>query len=466
MEHNASPHHWRTSCRAPLLLMLVSQQLAQADALVAHGIARVPIELGGAVYIGPSQGEPPLTTELAARGCVVGRYKGYSLGFPAFTQPTGSHTLNAPALLENATSIRCTMPPVRTAGNTTIVLDTRDPARCRGWPVCGGPHRFACNASQQGGFGCAWMEYFALFAPAFSRRPYVGEDTGAIVVETDYSLAGMLLHLSATVGGVAVRGSIEGGRRSRLEFSLASLPAWVNEMVSITVTLPDGTNITKTRKFLRAPPPSANATTTVVQSDGESPGLLFDGQRQLANGWFGSWNISSQGPGGISFISKGGIRPDKSFLLPGQEANYSKQWAEIHSYLDAAADAGVHVMSWIGIDTWAICRTGFPATGEGVHAGCQKTWPNGSTICVNSSDSNPDRCTGGHHIFDPVAAQQLEAFVLDNVRQLRNHSANAGFYGCDDCCHTSKGFALGGAEVKQLAQIYDILFEHDPCELH
>lgn len=191
------------------------------------------------------------------------------------------------------------------------------------------------------------MEYFALFAPAFSRRPYVGEDMGAIVVETDYSLAGMLLHLSATVGGITVGGRIEGGRRSRLEFSLASLPPWVNEMVSITLTLPDGTNITKARKFLRAPPPSADATTTVVQSDGESPGLLFDGQRQLANGWFGSWNISSQGPGGISFISKGGIRPDRSFLLPGQEANYSKQWAEIHAYLDAAADAGAHSLSLV-----------------------------------------------------------------------------------------------------------------------
>ena len=372
----------------PLLLVLLLQG-QQLEALVARGIARVPIELGGVVHVSPAPSEQPLSAELAARGCVVGRWKGYSLNLPAFTQPAGDgegHTLRAPAQLENATSLRCAMPPVLTAGNTTIVLDTANStgSRCRGWPVCAGQHRFACNATQQGGYGCAWVEYFALFAPAFSRRPYISEDVGAIVVETDYSLAGQRLRLTATVGGgVVVQGSIDGGRRASLEFSLASLPLWMNENVNISLTLPDGTTITKTRKFLRAPPPAANATTTVVQTDGASPGLLFDGQRQLANGWFGNWNLSagishhdgsivprgsrgsialprgggSSGGGGISFVSKGGIKPDRRFLLPGQEANYSKQWADIHSYLDAAADVGVHVMSWIGIDTWAICRT-------------------------------------------------------------------------------------------------------------
>jgi len=206
----------------PLLLVLLLQG-QQLEALVARGIARVPIELGGVVHVSPAPSEQPLSAELAARGCVVGRWKGYSLNLPAFTQPAGDgegHTLRAPAQLENATSLRCAMPPVLTAGNTTIVLDTANStgSRCRGWPVCAGPHRFACNATQQGGYGCAWVEYFALFAPAFSRRPYISEDVGAIVVETDYSLAGQRLRLTATVGGgVVVQGSIDGGRRASLE---------------------------------------------------------------------------------------------------------------------------------------------------------------------------------------------------------------------------------------------------------
>jgi hypothetical protein len=37
------------------------------------------------------------------------------------------------------------------------------------------PHRFSCGAPQQGGYACAFLEHFALFAPAFGRRPYFAE---------------------------------------------------------------------------------------------------------------------------------------------------------------------------------------------------------------------------------------------------------------------------------------------------
>ncbi len=64
--------------RLPALL-LFSQLVVAVDALVAHSNARVPIELGGTVYIGPSRSEAAFTAELAARGCVVGRYRSDSI---------------------------------------------------------------------------------------------------------------------------------------------------------------------------------------------------------------------------------------------------------------------------------------------------------------------------------------------------------------------------------------------------
>ena len=70
---------------------------------------------------------------------------------------------------------------------------------------------------------------------------------------------------------------------------------------------------------------------------------------------------------------------------PGYEANYTHQWAEMHGYLDSVAAAGMHVYVWVGLDTLAICRTGYPATGEGVDAGCQKlNETTGLPICLNS----------------------------------------------------------------------------------
>jgi hypothetical protein len=236
--------------------------------------------------------------------------------------------------------------------------------------------------------------------------------------------------------------------------------------VPITLTLPSGANITKMRRFMRAPAPTAaNASAvTTVQVDHESPGLLFDGIRRLANGWFGSPGDKLQewGREGLTFVSKGGLRPNRALMRPGQEANYTAQWAELHAYLDNASAAGVHVMSWIGLDTWAICRTGYPATGEGEDAGCQKLRPDGTPVCSNASDPNPASCKSGHHVYDPVAAAELEAYVFDNVRQLRHHPAVAGYYGCDDCCHLSKGVQQRTNEYRQLAEVHELIFARDP----
>ena len=34
---------------------------------------------------------------------------------------------------------------------------------------------------------------------------------------------------------------------------------------------------------------------------------------------------------------------------------------------------------------------------------------------------------------------RYEEWVFESVRRLRDHPAVAGYYGCDDCCHTGRG---------------------------
>ena len=273
------------SVRAALpMVLLVFLVCSQPQATVAlHTADRVSIERGGDVSaVHASLGEPPFTRAVFARGCYVWRAKGFTLQYPGFTMPGGKGTLShiiAQATFINSTHLRCAIPPVRTSGNTTISINASMYAPlppgskplCRGWPNCIGPHRFVCNSTLQGGFSCASFEHFALFAPAFSRRPrpFIREITGAMVVQTDKSLRSTELTLSATIGGVLVSGTIRGGQRSKLEFDLRKFAPLLSEKVHITLALglklPDGTVLSRMRQFLRAPPPAKGITASTVQ---------------------------------------------------------------------------------------------------------------------------------------------------------------------------------------------------------
>ena len=74
----------------------------------------------------------------------------------------------------------------------------------------------------------------------------------------------------------------------------------------------------------------------------QSSGLLVLYRPSLADILFlVSRKLQEWGREGLTFVNKGGIKPNRAFMRPGQEANYTAQWQEMHAYLDNASAAGV-----------------------------------------------------------------------------------------------------------------------------
>ena len=100
----------------------------------------------------------------------------------------GGVFVNVSATVLSGDTLRCDKPVgAVTAGNTTIcvhALDASPPGKQRkaGYGVP--------NCLALGPYGEANTEHFATFAPAFSRRPYIRETEGALLVRLDASLAG------------------------------------------------------------------------------------------------------------------------------------------------------------------------------------------------------------------------------------------------------------------------------------
>ena len=111
------------------------------------------------------------------------------------------------------------------------------------------------HACSSGPYACAFIEHFAAFAPAFGRRPYYAESEGAVVIKTDYSLAGEALVLHATLNGSSIFGPqgshFIGGEQKLFIFSLNAFPPHLSERVNITLVRADGRVATKPRRFLR-----------------------------------------------------------------------------------------------------------------------------------------------------------------------------------------------------------------------
>ena len=130
---------------------------------------RLPLELGGGLVIQPSQG--PAFTSSEVYECVLSRKGQFSPILPQKGfKKTGVKVL-APARMLNAGAISCAVPRVVTAGNTTVCIHTQRNQSCavKEWPP---PSQWPL----------AFLEHFALFAPAFSRRPYVREIEGKLQV--------------------------------------------------------------------------------------------------------------------------------------------------------------------------------------------------------------------------------------------------------------------------------------------
>ena len=116
--------------------------------------ARLAVELAADVTLRASAGEPPFTRALADQGCFVDRVKntGFTVVLPGFARGVkGKDGIGINATFISPSELRCHVPKLITAGNTSIV---------------------AGNGTASAPYAPAYFESFALISPAFGRRPY------------------------------------------------------------------------------------------------------------------------------------------------------------------------------------------------------------------------------------------------------------------------------------------------------
>ena len=124
---------------------------------------------------------------------------------------------------------------------------------------------------------------------AVGRRPYVTEQAGELVVKSSARLAGQKLRVSAWLaagGQRLVDSSVDGGETVALPIDLSALPREVSDALVLSAALADGTQITKSRAFVRARPPPADYAGGVWQLDHRRRGMLANGEPFVALGWF------------------------------------------------------------------------------------------------------------------------------------------------------------------------------------
>ena len=144
-------------------------------------------------------------------------------------------------------------------------------------------------------------QLFELVSVAFGRRPYLNEPHAELLVRTDLAMTGSLAPGSNVQIALAFPFAAAGHQtrtfttateplllrtaEMRLPFSFAGLPPTVNQDVVITITVNGTWNITKYRRFMRAPPP-ASSSVLAVQVDHTTKSLLVDGRVWSGQGWY------------------------------------------------------------------------------------------------------------------------------------------------------------------------------------
>jgi hypothetical protein len=145
------------------------------------------------------------------------------------------------------------------------------------------------------------ISMFPAVEVALSRRPFIFEAKGGLIVRSAPSLIGAALRVSgalASRGGgqqpLLIDGSVSAGATALLEFQFDTLPPTVLRELIVTVSvLRDGKVVigplVKRKVFHRAPPPQASYEGSVFQVDHEHRSLLANNQLPFIGvGWFHS----------------------------------------------------------------------------------------------------------------------------------------------------------------------------------
>ena len=402
-QHDGHP----PSCHLPTLLLLLALLPAQLN---ADTVGVPPLVISSA---------SPAAFPTASPTVVTLEGSGFVLGVPANWRmrcrltsacPTSGHecntfthagynggTLYANATVLNDTHATCVAPAVFAPGPGLLSLCTNRFTSGTFWP---------CDAPSNG----TQISYFTLVDAVLSRRPYLNESQGELLVTAHPSLAGQTLRLEASLGFAPSKRfswtviPTATNRTAVLPFALAGLPTTINADLRIDVAFESG-NLTIWRRLMRAPLPADPAdAAAAVQVDHSTMALRVGGKIFQGSGWTvglakwppSHWLPCTHPPINVTVCTAlwiATIRPRAALGTLTQIMPYGLQ--ALHppaqlAFLDACATLGVKVM--------------------------YDMQPLGMTAL------------GGMNYDTDWASATWKADVVANVTLVRNHSAILGYY--------------------------------------
>jgi hypothetical protein len=198
------------------------------------------------------------------------------------------------------------------------------------------------------------VEYAFLIDVALDRRPYIAEAQGALLLRCNASLVGTAgVTVAATIPTLPAAATaswrwanVQLNSSTVLRFDLSSLPpTTVNADIEIVISGGGGLNITKHRRFMRAP--SAAGEVQAAQIDHATRGLLVGGDPfGLGTGWYIDGNEERLWKGNISAYAAAMERQASlgdNWVLPyGLSSRFTP--SEQRWFLDRCAEQRVKVM--------------------------------------------------------------------------------------------------------------------------
>ena len=266
---------------------------------------------------------------------------GFQWPTTSFEKPSATNYTSVATVI-NSTALRCAVPSVPLAGAATLSVTMDDGA------TFSTPSRGSC------------VLMVPTISAAPSRRPFFGEMSGAIVLSSDRTLAGMQnLSVSAELETPAVtlldHVAIAGGVSTRLPFDLTPLPKRVSTRLRVTLHLPDG-DVWVSRFFERVPPTTLHNGSTSV--DYEHSAVLVNGQRWILTGMYmgqpqlvggpPAWSGSAGAAGLMSIeqLAKSGLNTVMVYGLGWNISSAGDGWTPEHRtlFMDNMAAIGVKVL--------------------------------------------------------------------------------------------------------------------------
>ena len=270
------------------------------------------------------------------------------------------------------------------------------------------------------------IAFFPAVEIALDRRPYIFEANGGLIVRSSPKLAGRTLHISGALPAAAssspssgaagaqplLSGTVPGGGTATLEFSLAALPPTVLAELTVQVTVMRGAEteleLTKTKVFHRAPPPTSGYNGSIWQVDHQHRGMLVNGWLPFVGvGWFHTgFDHPGSGVGDPTFYDPTAPRAQ------AEGASLVAEWGKHGHTLALLGQPGPHTLAVLDA-----------LQASGMHAMVTLPYTNGAPTNAKIDLSSPLWSASGGYLDQ----------IKGNMSAVMGHPAVQAWYICDDC---------------------------------